>query len=59
MTVGACNEVIKLTTVTLKDCKAFAKGILDESFTLALSRHFENTRYLLTVYDSILQDPDT
>lgn len=29
---------------------------MDESLALALSRHFENLRYLLTVYDSLLND---
>jgi hypothetical protein len=59
MKVGACSEVIKLTTVTLDDCKNFAKGIVDESLALAMSRHFENIRYLLTLYDSISKDPTT
>jgi hypothetical protein len=54
MAVGACTTIITLTPVQIDDCKAFAKGILDESFTLALSRHFENIRYVLTVYDSIV-----
>ncbi len=59
MKVGACTEVVKLTTVTLDDCKGFAKGIVDESLALAMSRHFENMRYLLTLYDSLVKDPTT
>lgn len=59
MKVGACSEVIKLTTVTLEDCTGFAKGIVDESLALAMSRHFENMRYLLTLYDSLMKDSTT
>lgn len=32
---------------------------MDESLALALSRHFENLRYLFTLYDSLLKDPTT
>ncbi|CAD8192732.1 unnamed protein product [Paramecium pentaurelia] len=56
MKAGACNEVIKVAGVDLVTCQAFVKGIVDESLALALSRHFENLRYLLTVYDSLLND---
>ena len=35
------------------------KGIVDESLALALSRHFENLRYVLTVYSSLLSDSTT
>ncbi|CAD8104910.1 unnamed protein product [Paramecium sonneborni] len=56
MKAGACNEVIKVAGVDLATCQAFVKGIVDESLALALSRHFENLRYLLTVYDSLLND---
>ncbi|CAD8111372.1 unnamed protein product [Paramecium sonneborni] len=56
MKAGACAQVIQVAPVDLATCQAFVKGIVDESLALALSRHFENLRYLLTVYDSLLND---
>lgn len=59
MKAGACNQVIKVAGVDLATCQSFVKGIVDESLALALSRHFENLRYLLTLYDSLLTDKTT
>lgn len=59
MKAGACTQVIKVAGVDLTTCQEFVKGIVDESLALALSRHFENLRYLLTLYDSLLGDSTT
>jgi hypothetical protein len=57
MVEGACNEIILFSNVTLLDCESFAQGIVNQSFALAMARHFENLRYVITLYDSINDDP--
>lgn len=49
--------MVNYANATLEQCKSFAKGIVDESLALAMSRHFENMRYILTLYSSLIKDP--
>ena len=49
--------MVNYANATIDQCKSFAKGIVDESLALAMSRHFENMRYILTLYSSLMKDP--
>jgi hypothetical protein len=43
----------RLLNVTLNACETFAEGSMKQGLAVALTRYFENLRYLLTLYIQI------
>ena len=51
MKFSACGEAVLLNSnLTEASCLGFSKGIFTDGVEIAISRHIENIRYVLTVY---------
>jgi len=53
MMSSPCNDISVTGVVTVADCSAFADQTVSQGMTVALSRHFENLRTLLSCYSKL------
>ncbi|EGR30970.1 hypothetical protein IMG5_119850 [Ichthyophthirius multifiliis] len=56
--LNACIIIQELLVKKQADCEAFANSIIKEGLGLAIIRHFENIRYVITLYNNFLKDPN-
>ncbi|CAD8108800.1 unnamed protein product [Paramecium sonneborni] len=52
-----CQRLNEIANITITDCEIFAETSVKSGFTVALTRFFENLRYISSIYSQTMQTP--
>ncbi|CAD8188241.1 unnamed protein product [Paramecium pentaurelia] len=52
-----CQRLNEIANISITDCESFAETSVKSGFTVALTRFFENLRYLSSIYTLTIQNP--
>lgn len=52
-----CQRLYEIANISITDCEAFAETSVKSGFTVALTRFFENLRYLSSIYTLTIKTP--